>query len=58
MTNDKVNTNYGCYTLHAPSMFASDLSQEKTISTMMVMYEPNAQIFNTRISYWDNTANQ
>ena len=58
MTNDNVNTNTGSYTLHVPSMFASDLSQEKAISPRRVMCEPNAHIFYTRVSYWDNNGTQ
>ena len=58
MTNDNVNVSTGCYTLHVPSLFSSDLSQEKAISPRRVMCEPNSHIFYTRISYWDNVANQ
>ena len=52
MTNDNVNVNNGYYTLRVPSLFSSDLSQEKAISPRRVMCEPNAHIFYTRISYW------
>ena len=41
-----------------PSMFASDLSQGKAINPRRVMCEPNAHIFYTRVSYWDNASNQ
>lgn len=56
MTNDGVNSSNGNYTLRVPSMFASDLSQEKAISPRRVMCEPNAHIFYTRVSYWNNAA--
>ena len=52
MTNNSVNTSNVNYTLHAPSMFASYLSQEKAISHRRIMCEPNAYIFYTMISYW------
>ena len=52
MTNDSANTSNGNYTLRVPSMFASDLSQEKAISPRRVMCVPNAHIFYTRVSYW------
>ena len=58
MTNDNVNVNNGYYTLRVPSLFSSDLSQEKAISPRRVMCEPNAHIFYTRISYWTEQGGQ
>ena len=56
LTNDGVNEYNGCYNLKVPSLFASDLSQEKAISPRRVMCEPNAHIFYTRVSYWSDAS--
>ena len=56
LTTSNVNETNGCYNLRVPSLFSSDLSQEKAISPRRVMCEPNAHIFYTRISYWSEAA--